>query len=286
MRTEAEMIDLIINTAKNDGRVRAVQMQGSRTNPGVPADCFQDFDICYYVNDIGSFIENPGWVDVFGERFMLQFLEVGGNTYLYSMLFTDGNRIDLVLLPRETWENGVGGRSYGDEAVWLYTKDDIFKPFHPATHEAYNIKPPEESGYGSTCNKFWWYTQYVAKGIFRDELPYVMFYLNTMMRDELNQMIEWYIGQKNNFSVSSGKYGKYYKRYLDARQYDMLCKTYVGSGYADVWEALFTMCGLFRETALYVARHNNFEYPMKDDENMLHYLRHTSHVQNGLNNRP
>ena len=45
MRSEQEMRDLIINTAREDERVRAVIMNGSRTNPNAPVDIFQDFDI-------------------------------------------------------------------------------------------------------------------------------------------------------------------------------------------------------------------------------------------------
>jgi len=48
MRTEPEVLDLIIGIAKADERIRAVQMQGARTNPNVPSDSFQDFDICLY----------------------------------------------------------------------------------------------------------------------------------------------------------------------------------------------------------------------------------------------
>ncbi len=36
MRTEHEMFDLILTIAKNDVRVKAVIMNGSRTNPNVP----------------------------------------------------------------------------------------------------------------------------------------------------------------------------------------------------------------------------------------------------------
>jgi aminoglycoside 6-adenylyltransferase len=118
----------------------------------------------------------------------------------------------------------------------------------------------------------------VAKGIFRNELPYAMYFLNTQMRDELNQMIEWYIGQKNNFSVSVGKHGKYFKSYLDARQYDMFRKTYANSEYDDVWKSLFLMCDLFREMALEVAEFNNYIYPIKDDENMIFYLKNIVHT--------
>lgn len=41
MRTEKEMYDLIINTAKEDERIRAVYMNGSRTNVNAPKDIFQ-----------------------------------------------------------------------------------------------------------------------------------------------------------------------------------------------------------------------------------------------------
>ena len=41
MRTEKEMMDLIINTAKEDERIRAVIMNGSRVNPNVKKIVFK-----------------------------------------------------------------------------------------------------------------------------------------------------------------------------------------------------------------------------------------------------
>ena len=65
MRTEKEMLDLIINTAIEDERIRAVIMNGSRVNPNVKRDCFQDYDIMYVVNDIQSFTSNhSGFIDL------------------------------------------------------------------------------------------------------------------------------------------------------------------------------------------------------------------------------
>ena len=42
MRTEKEMYGLIISIAQSDERIRAVYLNGSRTNPNVPKDIFQD----------------------------------------------------------------------------------------------------------------------------------------------------------------------------------------------------------------------------------------------------
>jgi aminoglycoside 6-adenylyltransferase len=72
MRTEKEMLDLILGVAKNDERIRAVYMNGSRTNANVPKDIFQDYDIVYVVSETRPFIESPNWIDCFGELLMIQ----------------------------------------------------------------------------------------------------------------------------------------------------------------------------------------------------------------------
>lgn len=52
MRTEQEMLDLIITFAKQDHRIRGVLMNGSRVNPNIKKDIFQDYDIVYLVTDV------------------------------------------------------------------------------------------------------------------------------------------------------------------------------------------------------------------------------------------
>ena len=49
-----DILDLILNVANSDERIRAVRMEGSRANPAVPKDKFQDYDISFYVADAGS----------------------------------------------------------------------------------------------------------------------------------------------------------------------------------------------------------------------------------------
>ena len=106
MRSEQEMLELIVDTAKKDERIRAVIMNGSRANPNAPRDPFQDFDIVYVVADVAPFGHNYEWIKRFGEIMIMQMPEDmqdpppsqdGGFTYL--MQFTDGNRIDLMIYP-------------------------------------------------------------------------------------------------------------------------------------------------------------------------------------------
>lgn len=51
MRSEEETYGLIMDIAKADERILAVYMNGSRTNPNVPKDLFQDYDIVYVVKE-------------------------------------------------------------------------------------------------------------------------------------------------------------------------------------------------------------------------------------------
>ncbi len=106
MRSEQEMFELIINTARNDDRIRAVIMNGSRANPNAPRDFFQDYDIVYIVTDVASLKQDPDWIRCFGELMILQLPDDMGDPpptkrfgYAYLMQFLDGNRIDLTLYP-------------------------------------------------------------------------------------------------------------------------------------------------------------------------------------------
>ena len=66
MRSEEEMMNLILQVAKDDERVRAVYLNGSRTNPNAPKDCFQDYDVVYVVTDTKPYYENHDWINHFG----------------------------------------------------------------------------------------------------------------------------------------------------------------------------------------------------------------------------
>lgn len=119
MRTEQEMMDLILETARRDSRVLAAYLKGSRANENVPKDVYQDFDIMYVVKEVAPFRENPAWLDVFGEVILKQEQDddfgygerfgIRGDydkSYSWLLLFADGNRIDIGVETLETMEQG------------------------------------------------------------------------------------------------------------------------------------------------------------------------------------
>ena len=279
MRSEKEMLDLIIRVATEDNRIRAVYMNGSRTNPRVPKDIFQDYDVVYIVEETTSFIEENTWINVFGELVMIQEpdrndqligREVNLNqSYGYLMLFADGNRIDLRIQTQ-----GEMIKDYGSDSltVPLLDKDGVLPIIPQASDEDYHVRRPRITQYLACCNNFWWCLQNVAKGIWRDELPYSKQMFELVIRSELHQMVDWWIGCQHNFKVSPGKFGKYYKKHLPTCYWEMYRKTYCDSEYEHIWESLFTACELFRILAADVGEELSVEYPYIEDKNMMMYL--------------
>ena len=72
MRDEREMLELIVGVARKDDRIRAVYMNGSRSNRKIGKDIFQDYDIVYVVRENRPLYEDTGWIDVFGEGYVLR----------------------------------------------------------------------------------------------------------------------------------------------------------------------------------------------------------------------
>jgi aminoglycoside 6-adenylyltransferase len=154
----------------------------------------------------------------------------------------------------------------------LLDKDGVLPQFPPASDKDYFIQPPSELFFQSCCNNFWWCLQNVAKGLARNELPYAMLMYHNVVRIELHDMINWYIGIKNDFSVSAGKMGKYYKCYLPVNLYQQYCDTYSGSASDDIWRSIFIMCDLFHSLAVTVASHFRFTYMQNDEKGIREYL--------------
>lgn len=279
MRTEKEMFDLILGVAKADERIRAVYMNGSRANPNIPKDIYQDYDIAYVVTETKSFLDDKDWISVFGELAMLQEPDSPDfgwglqadftRSYCWLMLFKDGNRIDLHI---EIKEEMLKNYASDTLTVPLLDKDNCLPEIPPTSDKQYWVKRPTTEQYRGCCNDFWLCLNNVAKGIARDELSYAMWMYNGPVRDKLRNMIDWYIGIGTDFSLSPGKLGKFYKKFLPRNVYEMYAKTYTDSDYDHFWAAVFTACELFRVVAVPVAEYFKFTYNQNDDQNMTEYL--------------
>ena len=277
MRSEKEMLDLILTYTREHDDVRAVVMNGSRVNPNAPRDPFQDYDIVYYVRDVEPFRRNMDVVRYFGEIMILQLPEdmsdpppEGDGHYAYLMQFMDGNRIDLSFYALSqtavTLEDSL--------SLVLLDKDNLLGELPPLSDAGYLPQQPTAKAFDDCCNEFWWLNPYVAKGLWRDELTYAKYMFDTHMRDQLLKMLTWHVSVQTGFKTFPGKLGKYLKGQIDPELWTLLERTYSDAQMDHIWEALFSIDDLFRQIAQSVADHFGFDYPAQDDVRVSAFVRH------------
>ena len=275
MRTEQELFDLILQVARDDERIRAVILNGSRANPQAPRDMWQDYDVQYIVSDLTPFINQPAWAERFGELLIMQMPDSMGDpppttfdSFAYLMQFTDGTRIDLTLLTLETYQV----RTRDSLSLLLLDKDGNLGTFPPPDERDYLPQTPTSRAFDDCCNEFWWVSPYVAKGLWRGEITYAKFMLDGIVRKELMKLLTWYIGMHTGFQVNPGKQGKYFQCYLEPPLWQQFLQTYADADAAHTWDALFTMIDLFQDIAPRVAENFQFTYPLTEYQRVRSFL--------------
>lgn len=275
MRTEAKMISLIKDIAFKEENIRAAYIEGSRTNPNAPKDIFQDYDIVYIVTTTKPFREDKEWINNFGKILYMHYPEDNvfypsdvENCYGWQIQFADGNRMDLHVC---TKENALANLELYQILV---DKDGIVPYPQETTDERYWVKEPREIEFKCTCSDFWWCLNNVAKGLWRNELPYAMDVINFVLRPHLKRLLEWKMGIENNFSVSAGKSCKYFKKYLQEETYRQFLATYSIAEIESIWNSVFEMCDLFQSTAVELSKKQKFVYDFEQAENSLSFLHH------------
>lgn len=283
MRSEQEMMNMLIDFAMNDNRIRLVTLEGSRANKNIPADTFQDFDISYFVTDIDSFKENDQWLNIFGNRAMMQkpedmelFPSELGNWFSYIILFEDGNKLDLTLIPINEVEDYFTN-SDGLVEV-LLDKDTLVKNEVLADDRQYWIKKPTAREFDDCCNEFWMVSTYVVKGLARQEILFAIDHLNEIARPNLLRMMSWQIGSEQGYSFSVGKNYKFINHYLPNEDWEAILSTYSENGYQNMWQSLFACYELFRKYSRAVAESLGYKYPDYDEA----ITKYTVNIYNSL----
>lgn len=277
MRTEKEMMDLILGVAKKDERIRAVYMNGSRTNPNAERDILQDYDIVYVVEETGSFIEDKSWIKTFGEILFMQYPDESPdypcdkeNSYGWLMIFTDGNRLDLTVKTVAHAKENVLEDSL---CIILLDKDGVLPEIPESSDASHRVSRPSREQFSAVCNEFWWCLNNIAKGLWREEVTYAQDMLSFVVRKQLEKVLSWKIGLLTEYSVSTGKSGKYMYRWLSGEEWQAYLDTYCNADVDAMWKSVEIMCRLFYETSRWVAEQSGFEFDRKEAYSSLLYLR-------------
>ena len=264
MRTDQEILGLILETAKKL-QVDAVALSGSRTNPKVQTDEFQDYDLVYVVDDIDNLTSDLSWLDQFGKRIIEQEVTLG-HRRLYIMFFEDGNRIDLTLCPKEHINEWVA--SEADYTV-LVDEKGLFESYSPSP-ERHWIHPASNSDFEKSCNEFWWVSAYVVKGICRKQIIYATDHLYGICQQELLKILAWQIASDRG-AVDIGKNYKYLFNYLPIEKEKEFSALLDFSSLDKITQSLLATMEFFHQEAQCLAQKMSFKYEKEVAERMMRY---------------
>ena len=264
MRTDQEMLDLILETAKKL-QIDAVALSGSRTDTKAPKDEFQDYDVVYVVDDLDNLTRDISWLDRFGKRIIEQEVTLG-HRRLYLMLFEDGNRIDLTLCPQEHMQEWVDSEA---GFTVLEDKKGIFETYSPSP-ERFWIHSASETDFEKSCNEFWWVSAYVVKGICRNQVIYATDRLYSICQQELLKVLAWQVASDKG-TVDIGKNYKYLFNYLPAEKEKEFSALLDFSSIDKITQTLFATMQLFHQEAQYLAQKMGFKYEKEVAEKMMRY---------------
>ncbi len=122
-------------------------MNGSRANPNIKKDQYQDYDIVFVVTETATFLSDKSWISVFGDIAMVQEPDANdlgwgqnadySRSYTWLILFKDENRIDLHI---EAIEASRDSYTKDSLTVPLLDKDKRLPPIPPSNDSGYWIK--------------------------------------------------------------------------------------------------------------------------------------------------
>ncbi len=231
MRSSEEMFDLFYHMAGSDERIRVMTLEGSRVNPSVKPDIWQDYDITFLVRDIESFKQSDDWLSGFGELVLMQKPEamdlfppsIPEGWFSYLLLFEDGIKIDLTLVPWEDMEN------YFQEDPLiriLLDKDGICPEIKPASDEPFWVQKPSREFLADCTNEFSFSCTYAVRGLFRKELLSVSWMMEQVIRPELLRMLGYFCGAGKGYPLNTGKHDRWLPDLLPEDMRKKLCATY------------------------------------------------------------
>lgn len=278
-RNESEIFNLINTFAQKDNRIRVVILNGSRANPLIAKDIFQDYDINCYVTEVEPYMVEEDVVPFFGETMVFEQPNLGpwppddvdGSYHNYNMQFLDGNRIDLTFNHIDRLEEDMKESL----SIVLIDKDNLCTSMPSSNDSNYHISEPSMKAFKGCCDAFYFAIgSHIPKTIWRKNITLLKFYIEGWLREPLQLMLSWEIGLKTGFDKSIGKKGIYMGKYLEPEKWDTYLKTYVASDLDQIWESIFVFHEIFTQSAEYVAEKYNFEYSKKTACDVESFLKH------------
>lgn len=280
MKLRDDKLNDIINWSKHNNDVRAVLLTSSLVNPYAPVDDFSDLDIEIIFDDNAFYVSDSSWIKEFGEPIAMVEEDESYFDEKHAMkmvLYDDHVKVDFKLISKPKFLQEVQLSELPED--WdigykvLLDKDGVTNNMKTPTYQVAFVTKPTREKFKQVLNDFWWDTTYVAKCLARDEIFYAKFMSeNNIRTDYLTPLIEWYLSSQNQWNVSTNKYGRLFKKHIDADLWSIIEHTFSGSNLQDNWNALFSMADLVSKIGTDLAVKLDYEYPFILETKIRKYL--------------
>ncbi|MBT3273141.1 MAG: aminoglycoside 6-adenylyltransferase [Spirochaetales bacterium] len=273
------MLNIILAYAEKEDLVRAVLLNGSRVNPNVLKDPFQDYDIVYLVTEVEKFRNEDYVVPHFGDVIVVEQPLIGpwppddadGSYYNYNIQLLDGNRIDVSFYH----VNKLNELLSDSLTTVLVDKDNLIPTLPPSNENSYFIKKPTQKLYDNCCTGFLFALgSHIPKTIWRKKLPLLKFHIEAWLRQPVVMMMGWEIGLRRGWNTSLGSCGRYLACLLEPDMWNDYKGTYVDFEYGNLWESLFLFLQIFSRSAIFVAKSFGYRFPYEKADKVKAFLDH------------
>ena len=254
MRDSSQIMDIVLTSAKEEPDIRAVFQTGSRVNPNVKRDIYQDYDIIYCVKDPEIFINREDFLEKFGERIFTYFLgpeneEVGGASFVWTLLLIDGVRIDLSFYPISKISSLIIENTLIN---LLMDKDNIIKELPISSDISYRIDRPTKNIFENKCREFFYYCLDIVPYLIRgDMVGSYKVYGNII--SSLNIVLGWLIAEEKEYKINLGKNNRFILENIEENFKEAYLRLYQAVDRESYFVALLEALALFRKFGLTLA---------------------------------
>lgn len=273
MKSESEVFHMITNFIQRDANISAAVLNGSRANPNAPQDLMQDFDIAFYVSSLEEaqkYKADRSWINDFGDLVMLQQNEYMGNAFIFLIQYFYGLRLDLSF---HDAKNLVSNLAEDSLSIVIYDRDNVAGDVPSSNEFSYYVQRPTREKWDETLNELWWLQIYIAKELWRGEMPLVKELYDNILMACLRDLLSWHIAADNDWQVNVGHGGKWLGRLLPQALYEEFLYFYSSADEAEQWEKLLRIGEFIRGIAQPLSIRLGYEYPLRYDNNVSEYIR-------------
>lgn len=275
-----QLLSIIRSWAETNDDIRAMLLTSSLVNPVAPVDEYSDLDVEFVVKDLHAFLKDDSWLANFGNiiAVIVENEDAFDGIHAMRMVFyEDYSKVDFKLYSTAKFLEETAKPELPED--WdvgykvMIDKDHLTDNMLPPSYSVTLIKKPDNAAFQTKILDYWWDMQCVAKCLLRDELFYAKYVSEEVMRvGNLQKLLEWYIGMQHDWSITTNKKGRLFKRYLSPEMWRKVEATFSGSDIEDNWRALFAYADLGSEIGPAIARELGYNYPLGLEQKIRTYL--------------